>query len=59
MKMMILSEVNMDGMVIKDEYIEDFGDENVFGKVLKYHERMKKVFPGCEFKLVKTKRVEG
>lgn len=55
-KVKIFSEVDFDGIIIKDEYIQEFeDDENVFGKVLKYHQRMHKVFPNREFKLIKTK----
>lgn len=57
-KLKILSEVNVKGMKIKDEYIQEFDDkENVFGRVLIYHQRMNKVFPNCEYKLLKTKQI--
>lgn len=58
MKFKIISEVNFDGLIIKDTYIHEFDDEsNVFGRVLEYHQRMYKVFPGCEFKLIKAVEV--
>ena len=60
MKMKITSEVFLDGMRITDEYVQEFDDnENVFGRVLKYHKRMEKVFPKCEYRLIKSKRVGG
>ena len=58
-KVKIFSEVNVDGMKIKDEYVQEFDDnENVFGRVLIYHQRMQKVFPNCEYKLLKTKQIK-
>ena len=58
MKTRVISEVYVGGMKIRDEYIEDFGDENVFGRVLMYHKRMEKTFPKCKYKLLKTEGVK-
>ena len=58
MKTRVISEVYVGGMKIRDEYIEDFGDENVFGRMLIYHKRMEKTFPKCEYKLLKVERVK-
>jgi len=57
-RMEIKSQVNFMGMKVTDTYIEEFDDnENVFGRILKYHERMYKTFPGCEFKLISAKEL--
>lgn len=59
MKMRIESKVKVAGMTMHDEYVQEFDDkENVFGRILIYHQRMYKVFPGCEFELIRAKEVE-
>ena len=38
------------------KHTQEFADDsNVFGRVLEYHQYMEKVFPGCEYKLIKAK----
>lgn len=55
MKFKIESEVYFEGLTMHDEYIHEFDDKsNVFGRVLEYHQRMYKTFPGLEFKLIKA-----
>lgn len=59
MKLKIFSKVNCDGMIINDEYVQEYDDnENVFGRILIYHQRMQKVFPNCDFRLLKTQEVK-
>lgn len=59
MRMRIRSKVKFDEFTLSDEYVQEFDEkENVFGRVLIYHERMRKVFPGCEFELVSAKEVK-
>ena len=59
MKYEIKSIVNLFGMNCTDTYIEEFDDdENVFGRVLKYHQRMYRAFPHCEFKLIEAKEIK-
>lgn len=61
MKFQIRSEVRVPGLgVVKHSHEQDFpADSNVFGRVLEYHEYMRRTFPGCEFKLVDTKEVKA
>lgn len=59
MKYEITSIVNLFGIDVKDSYVEEFdNDENVFGRVLKYHQRMYRAFPHCEFKLAEAKEIK-
>lgn len=59
MKFRVISEVNILGLKAKDEYIHEFDDgSNVFGRVLAYHERMHKVFPNCDFRLIKATEIK-
>ena len=59
-KVEIKSQVDLGGIKAIDTYIEEFDDnENVFSKILKYHERMHKIFPNCAFKLVSVKEIGG
>ena len=59
MRMIVKSRVKFDGMIINDVYTHEFPDGmNVFGRVLEYRNRMRKVFPGCEFELVSAKTVK-
>ena len=60
MKMKIISKVQIDGVgICTDEYIHEFDDDsNVFGRILEYHQRMYKVFPNCEFRLISAEVVE-
>lgn len=52
-KYKITSEVNIGGLICRDTYTQEFDDdENVFGRVLIYHQRMYKVFPHREFRLI-------
>jgi hypothetical protein len=55
----VISSVYIEGIGhVKDEYIQEFEDElNVFGRVLKYHERMYEVFPNCPFCLIEANEV--
>lgn len=58
-KFKIISKVKIEGLNIKDEYVQEYNDdENVFGKMLLYHQRMKKIYPNCDFELIKAKRIE-
>ena len=57
-KVKIKSQVDLGGIKVIDTYIEEFDDnENVFSKILKYHERMHKIFPNCEFKLISIREI--
>lgn len=57
-RMEIKSQVNLMGMKMTDTYIEEFDDdENIFGILLKYHERMNKTFPECEFKVISAEEI--
>lgn len=59
MKMKIESEVIVPGVgKVRHTHEQEFEDNsNVFGLVSDYREYMKKLFPGCEFKALKVKRV--
>lgn len=60
MKMKIISKVDLDGMLITDEYVQEFDDkENVFGRILIYHQRMNKVFPNANFRIEKTEIIKS
>lgn len=59
MKFKIKSKVNVDGIIVIDEYVQEFDEnENVFGRILIYHKRMQKIFPDCKFDLIQAKRIE-
>lgn len=58
-KVKVISFVNFNGMKIKDEYIQEYDDnENVFGRILLYHQRMQKVFPNCDFELIEAREIK-
>ena len=58
MKYHIISEVMIEGIgKVKDEHTQEITSDNVFGRVLEYHEYMHKFFPNCEFKLIKAEAV--
>lgn len=58
MKYKIISEVSIPTVgICKHEHIQEFDKhENVFGRVLAYHQYMNKTFPKCEYKLIKAER---
>lgn len=57
-RLKVVSEVNMFGFICKHEHEMEFNDdENVFARVLKYHEYMHKTFPNKEWRLVKTELI--
>ena len=33
-------------------------DSNVFGRVLEYRQKMRELFPGCDYELVSTKQTK-
>ena len=54
-RLKVTSSVNMFGLICRHEHEMEFeDDENVFGRILKYHKYMEETFPGKEFKLIKT-----
>lgn len=58
-RLKVLSEVNLCGMICTHEHEMQFDDdENVFGRVLKYHQYMRETFPGKEWRLVKTELIK-
>lgn len=59
MKFKIFSEVIVEGIgKMKHEHIQEFSDNsNVFERVLKYREYMRKTFRRCEFKLIEAKEI--
>ena len=59
MKFKIRSEVVIEGIgKMKHEHTQEFSDDsNVFGRALEYRQYMYKTFPGCEFRLIKTKEI--
>lgn len=60
MKFRLISEVDIGGMKIKDDYVHEFSDDSiVFDRMYEYHQRMHKVFPGCKFRLIKGIELEG
>lgn len=58
-RLKVTSEVNLCGIICKHENVMEFeDDENVFGRVLKYHKYMRETFPGREWRLVKADRIK-
>lgn len=58
-RLKVLSEVNLCGIICTHEHEMEFeDDENVFGRVLKYHQYMRETFPGKEWKLIKTETIK-
>lgn len=58
-RLKIMSEVIIFGLKSRYEYVEEFDDnENVFGRILKYHQHMEETFPNKEWRLVKVERLE-
>ena len=58
-RLRVFSEVNLCGMICKHEHEMEFDDdENVFGRVLKYHQYMRKTFPGKEWRLIRTETIK-
>ena len=59
MKFEIESSVSVTGLGnLMHYHTQEFSeDSNVFGRVLEYHEYMKKTFPNCDFKMISAKEV--
>lgn len=58
-RLRVYSAVNMCGLICRHQHVMEFeDDENVFGRILKYHQYMEETFPGKEWKLIKTERVK-
>ena len=60
MKCKIIIKVNIDGIgKITHEHFQEFDDsENVFGRILEYHQYMYKTFPKCSFEIVSCEEVD-
>ena len=58
MKFKIVSKVDLLGGM-KHEYIHEFPDDsNVFGRVLDYHEHMRKTFGNRKFEMISAKEIK-
>lgn len=55
-KVRVISEVQIPtiGKVTHTQDFEFADNENVFGKVLAYREEMKRLFPGCDYRMIKA-----
>ena len=56
-----VSEINVPGIgKVKHTQEMTFPDySNVFGRVYDYRHEMNRLFPGCEYRLIKAKQKEG
>lgn len=59
-KYKVESEVTIKGIgKLKDEFEIEFDEDlNVFGRALAYRQRMRRVFPNSDFKLIKAMRIK-
>ena len=59
MKFRIFSEVSIAGIgKVKHEHVQEFSDDsNVFGRALEYRECMRRMFRGCEFRIVRAEKI--